>query len=294
MGYFFVLSYLICFGLSDCLWLFIKKDIPLSFVMLLRSIITTTLFLFLFLLVKFNFINIGFKIYPCSFLQISEAVLLSIVSYWGLYFFVKSLNYNGVGLSATITTVTNSVLSLILSILFFKELLTFKISICFILAFIGILLCDKNSFQNSLKFKFTKGVGYCFLAAIFWAVSYTLFKNPIEKIGVINFSLILESSILLMGLIIFFVKKQTILIAKQISIKEKKIIAFIGFLIFVGTLTNSASYNVLPLITLNILGKLGLTVPVLFGMILLKERPSTKQYLGIGILFLASIILIIN
>jgi drug/metabolite transporter (DMT)-like permease len=282
-----VLGYLLCFGVSDCLWVYPNQKLPLIVSMTLRSIVTCMLFTILFLAA----IYCSIITWQFNSKDVLTAIEISCISYGGLYCYVKSLNYEQVSIMAPITTILTSLIGVVLTILFYHEVLTLKILACLIAAFIGILLCFSRK-QNT-KAKINKeAIILCAVAAICWGISYTFFKSPINKLGVISFSLILESTILVINLMLLLADRNRKLILSLKPDKPTFSLLLIGVLIFCGTLLNSYSYKLFILLHLNILNKLGIIIPIAYGGLFLKERLSLIQISGICLLAIVSIIII--
>jgi drug/metabolite transporter (DMT)-like permease len=286
MNVFAILGYLLCFGISDCLWVYPNKNNPVILSMFIRSVITCVLFIALFCVFEHSTTkqssNSGNAL---------MAVLISAVSYGGLYFYVKSLKYEQASVIAPVTTILTSILGLIFSIVFYNEILTLKIACCLLAAFVGVILCFRPKHKNFTQFRVNKGLILSIGAAILWAISYTFFKTPVDKLGVIKFSLILELTILVINIVILALGeyRQTIFSIKWD--KSTRYLAIIGILIFCGTLLNSYSYKLFPLLYLNILGKVGVIIPIIYCAIFLKEKLSLLQIAGIGVLVTSAIII---
>lgn len=286
MKIFSVLGYLLCFGISDCLWVSPNKKLPVIVSMTIRSLITCLLFTILFLLTISSSINWSDKTD-----DVITAILISGISYGGLYFYVNALKYEQASVIAPVTTILTSLLGLIFTIIFYHEVLTLKIGFCLIAAFIGITLSFSKHYKTGNKLQFNKGTILSIGAAILWAVSYTFFKTPIDKLGVVTFSLILELTILFINLIFLLIgRQQKILVSLKF---DKSILSLfaIGLLIFCGTLLNSYSYKLFPLLYLNVLGKLGVIIPITYCAIFLREKLTLVQIGGISILVASAIII---
>src|SRR5476649_746112 len=116
MKLFSVLGYLLCFGISDCLWVYPNKKFPVIVSMAIRSVITCLFFTLLFFLT-------GSYAQNWVIDDIITAIFISCVSYGGLYFYVKSLKYEQASIIAPVTTILTSLLGLIFSIMFYHEVL---------------------------------------------------------------------------------------------------------------------------------------------------------------------------
>jgi drug/metabolite transporter (DMT)-like permease len=288
MKIFSVLGYLFCFGISDCLWVYPNKKLPVIVSMTVRSLITASLFFALFMLTGHLNINWSNKAY-----DVLTAILISGVSYGGLYCYVNSLKYEQASVIAPVTTILTSLLCLVFTILFYHEVLTLKIGCCLVAAFLGVTLSFSHHYKAGNRIKFNKGTILSLGAAILWAISYTFFKTPIDRLGVITFSLILEATILMINVVFFLIGGFADRLGSLKFDKSTITLVIIGFLIFCGTLLNSYSYKLFPLIYLNVLGKIGVIIPILYCTIFLKEKLSHMQICGIGLLVASAVTIIL-
>ncbi|WP_394772338.1 EamA family transporter [Mucilaginibacter sp.] len=286
MKVFAVIGYLLCFGISDCLWVYPNRKNPVIVSMGVRSIITCLLFVILFWAT-----NNSPVIQANSSNDIITAILISCVSYGGLYFYVKSLKYEQASVIAPVTTILTSLLGLVFSIIFYHEVLTLRIACCLTAAFAGIALSFSKQFKGSSKLKINKGTLLSIAAAMLWAISYTFFKTPVDNLGVIKFSLILELTILAINLIILLTGKHRKALLLLKWGRSTVCLFVIGILIFCGTLLNSYSYKLFPLLYLNVLGKMGVIIPITYCAIFLKEKLSLLQIGGICILVASAILI---
>jgi drug/metabolite transporter (DMT)-like permease len=283
-----VLGYLLCFGISDCLWIIPNKRYPIILSMTIRSVVTCLLFSTLFFITKGYFGNLDYKLNDWA-----NAIAISCVSYGGLYCYVRSLKYEQASVVAPVTSILTSVLGLLFTVLFFNETLTIKVGCCLIAVFVGITLCFSRQSTLGTKVKFNKGTIFSIAAAILWAISYTFFKTPIDKLGVVTFSLILEVTILAINVFFLIINKDKVNFSTLKFNMPMLSLAVIGCLIFIGTLLNSYSYKLFPLLYLNVLGKLGVIIPILYCVIFLKEKLSLLQISGISILVLSAIVIVL-
>jgi len=286
MRIFSILGYLFCFGISDCLWVYPNKKYPVIISMTIRSLITSLLFILLFLVSDGLNINWNGKGY-----DIFTAMAISCVSYGGLYFYVNSLKYEQASVLAPVTTILTSLLGLVFTILFYHETLTLKIACCLLAAFLGIGLSFSHHYKTGNKITLSKGTILSVGAAIMWAISYTFFKTPIDKLGVVTFSLILEFTILFINILFLLSGNYRMgLLALKFDTSLLPLL-FIGCLIFCGTLLSSYSYKLFPLLSLNVIGKVGVIIPVIYCVLFLKEKLSLIQIGGIIILIISAIVI---
>ncbi len=289
MGYFFLLAYCIAFAISDCLWLFVKKETPLLYAMLIRSIVTVFLITSIYLLTKYNVINWGLTVKYIDNIDLYLSIFSSALSYSGLYFFIKSLKICKVGITVIVVSALSTTISLLFAVMIYNEPFTLTTLFFIIVLLTGVYFC-KDNLQNKLMVnQIKKGYLYAIFAAISWGISYSLFKGNIEKVGALNFSLILESTVLAISIILFALKL-FYNIKIEIVLKSDLIyLFFIGILVGFGTLSNAIVYNYFTLITITVLNKLSLILPFLFAFLFFKQKPEKLQYIGIVLILGANI-----
>ena len=129
---------------------------------------------------------------------------------------------------------------------------------------------------------------YIVLASICWGVGYSFIKFPIQSLGVVSFSLLLEGTILLLNFLLFCLNGLRFQLLPQAFGNSWKYLIALGVLIFAGTMFNSLSYNYFDVVTLNIVGKVGIVVPVLYSLLFLNEAITAKQALGIFLILVGA------
>ncbi|MEJ7560412.1 MAG: DMT family transporter [Pedobacter sp.] len=277
MKYIVVLIYVFSFGVADCLWVNVNKKNHELVSMLGRSLVTTSLFVGLLLFLY------GFGLGDASTFTISDfslAVGLSIVCYGGQYFYVKSLKHCPVSVSITLVSIFTFLISVMVSIVVYHEVPQINAIALMLLTLAGVaLIVEKSNWRAFRTFKI--GMLYILLASICWGLGYSFLKFPIGAFGVVNFSLLLESTILFMNFLLFVVAGLKIQFIGAAFQHSGKYLIALGTLIFLGTVFNSLSYRYFGVATLNIVGKVGIVVPIAYALLFLNESISKKQGLGI-------------
>ncbi len=279
----------VVFGISDALWKIPLRIFSPESCIFIRNIGTT---LFLGITAFFAKKAVIFN---------SEAffygVLISFLSFFGLYFFGKSQQYSKVSLIAPLLIV-GSFITFLIGVFYFGESANTTKWLCFCLCLVGTFLISfqGNNYQKNNE-NDKKGIKYGFLAAVFWGVSYSFFRESTLKLGVATFGFILEATILIMsGLVIGFSK---LFFKNQLKKEENQpenqeenqpktskqkalfSLLFIAFLGSVGVYCSNLGCEAVPVSSMVIMGTFGNIIPVFAGKIFYKEQISRQQYAGI-------------
>lgn len=276
----------IAFGISDALWKIPLRIFSPESCIFIRNIGTT-----LFLGITAFFTK---KVVIFDFNDVSYGVFISCISFFGLYFFGKSQKYSNISLIAPLLILLDFIIFL-MGVFYWKESANTSKWLCFGLFLIGSFLISfqGNNYQkdNQKSNENNKiGIRYGLLAAIFWGVSYSFFKDTMQKLGVATFGFILEATILVMSILIIifskiFLKNQPKKISEnQPKITQQKALFFlliISSLGAVGVYCSNLVYATLPVSSIVIVGIFGKIIPVLIGKFFYKEHISRQQYAGI-------------
>jgi drug/metabolite transporter (DMT)-like permease len=122
--------------IADCLWVTVNKHASMVFNMLPRSLITTILFL----LLSITTFLLGVNDYiPLSFHSGVIAIAICMLCYGGQFFYIGSLKYSTVSTSITIIGVTRAILSLVISVFFYKEHCDSRTIVCVLITMAGFM-----------------------------------------------------------------------------------------------------------------------------------------------------------
>lgn len=303
MGYFFQFISILCFGISNCLWKIPSKTQPTIKVIMAKAILTSGIFGVLFFISYFPQIQPNCSILDYGLLNtltahtdysplnICIAIFLSAFSYFGLYFYNQSLKITKVSLSASVVSFT-SLFSVATAILFFGESFKFEFLISLALGIVGLkLIGSKNLvgfFTFSINPKDNKGILFAILAAFFWGVTFSLFKLPIQKLGPLLFSFILEFTVLLMSLFHFrFTKKADEPFMPNFTVP----IFFIALCGIGGVLFHNIAMRTSVVSILGIMSVLTPVVSTVFAYLYFKEKMNWNHYLGIFLIIAAILLL---
>lgn len=271
------------FGLSNCLWAFPLKKMNIFLLIALRA--TLTSFLFLLLITSqsiFNFSILGQFYVPLAALHL-EDILLSVficaVSYFGLFFFNLSIKHGSVSLSIPVLCI-GTLLGILIGVFFYSESFSFFKGLAGFVFLLGLWCMEKLN-KKMWRFQFSKGVYYSLLATLFWAAS-AFYLVGIKRVGALNFSLILESTVALMSLIGFMLYNRFSLSLDFLAIKENfHWIVKLALCGFSGVLFANLAFLYLPVSTLGLMAIVQPVVSMVFAAFLLKEKLKPIQYTGV-------------
>lgn len=212
-------------------------------------------------------------------------IVLGIIFIIGLISFNEALRMSNPSLVGTISA-SFAALTVILSVIFLKESLSFLQIISIVAIFSGLLFSLKPQKKFSLKVK--KGVFLALLTMITWGVYYTFIKIPVNQIGWFWPQYITLS---LFPLLFFFMKARKYKLSKMYDKKIFLPLLANGVLVAIGEFSfNFGISRGLSSIVAPISG----AYPVLFVILaffLFKDKISKQQVFGIMVTLLGIVML---
>jgi len=273
------ISALLLLGLSSCFAKIPNEKLGALPVMVYRGVFNV---LILGTILSFNFS----ASLPLKYLLIG--LLVSILGFFPLFFFFKSLEIGKAGVVSPISA-SYTLLTVLLAVVFFKESLNWLQIMAIFLAFCGIILISINfkDFKSSHLFEKASGIGYALLAALTWGIYFFLIRIPTEHLGTYFMSFLVEIVILFGSIIALLLSRKKVF--PPISKSNLSSIFFVSLTISAGVLFY---YQALNTGSVSIVSAIGSSTPLIvtiYGAIFLKERLRIQQYFGM-VLILASII----
>lgn len=114
---------------------------------------------------------------------IVTSLILGIVFVIGFIAFNEGLRIANPALVGTIAA-SFAMLTVIFSVIFFKEKITALQIFCIVMIFFGLLLSSINIKDlQKLKRKFNKGILLAFVAMLCWGAYYTFIRIPVDQVG---------------------------------------------------------------------------------------------------------------
>ncbi len=284
MSYLFIIFSIVSFGLSNCLWIYPLKRLSFLQVIILRSFITSLLFGSLLTLNIITGVNSTNTATPILFTEILKAIAISGFSYFGLFFYVKSLREEKVSIAVPVSSIS-SLFGLLFAVLVLGEAFSIQLFFAMLLFTMGVYFIDTSLKSN---FKLSNGVSYNLLAAFFWGTSFAMFTYPVKEIGALLFSFVLESTVCVASILLNrHLNKEWFLALVKIDLS----IIFLAVLGFSGIVCYNLSLSYLTVSLISALGIITPAVSILISATLLKERLKLIQYGGIALIFIGLLII---
>jgi len=217
------------------------------------------------------------------------ALGISVLGYAALVFLYTALKLGKIGI---VTPIAGSAVlyTVLFSIIFFKETLTRIQVFSILLIIIGVIFISTNfrDLRNSHLFKISSGIPFAFATSILWGLVYFLFKIPVNILGPILTSFLIEFGVTVLSGIHLKLSK----IDFKFSNKKMLVyVLFLGIFVAAGTLF----YNLgIKFSDVSIIAAISFSNPLiatLYGKFVFKERLRMIQY-GAIMLIMAGIVMI--
>ncbi|MBS1558422.1 MAG: DMT family transporter [Bacteroidetes bacterium] len=279
MSYTFIFLSILSFSLSNCLWIYPLRRLSFLQVIVLRSFLTSVLFATLWFTIYFGWLpDFGGVDSTVSLaLEIVYAILLCIFSFFGLYFYVRSLKVEKVSIAVPVSSIS-AFFGVATAIVYLGEPVHTSFFMVLILLTAGVMLINNKPIK---RFRFTKGVRYNLYAALFWGVSFALFVFPVKALGAVLFSFILEVVVCTCSLILL--RRENKAWSFPLAQIDKYIVV-LAFLGFGGIIFYNLSLLCLPVSTISLLSTITPALSVVMASVLFKEKLNSKQYAGLLII----------
>ncbi len=290
MGILFVLIGAFCFALSNAYWKKVTQTIPYQVGMFYRGIFASATFSILY----FGFRHSPFfKYWVVKDLvfdtKLFLSIALSVFNIFGLMFFLRGIQKAAVSVVVPVSSL--KVFTILTAVFVVGEVWITNYLYAFVLSTLGLLFLFLQGSKNEEASLVRKGIIYGLAASFFWGSSYALYTYPIQWWGPLGFSLIIETTAMLFGLVLIFrdgLGKQIFSYTKSVHIQTYIVQ---GILLVAGGLAINISYQYLPIMVINILIISSQLLSVLLGFMFFKERLSLKQWIGI-VLIVASFFIV--
>ncbi len=217
------------------------------------------------------------------------AVLISIIGYVPLMSFYHALKIGKVGVVSPIAN-SSVIVTVALSIVFFQETLSSTQIVSIILIIAGMLLISLNfkDLKKSHLFSLGSGIPYALITCALWGVVFFLLKIPVDMIGPVLTSLIIEAGVTVYSSIHIAITK------KGFNLPDKKSFKYIILIALLGT-AGSLFYNFgLALENVSLIAAIKNSSPLvatIYAAIAYKEKLHLQQYMAI-VMMVAGIILV--
>lgn len=214
-----------------------------------------------------------------AFLKSAGAILLSLT---GLWLFIESMRHSNAGISGVVVC-CSSILSAITGWWWGNEAFPIAVGVAFLLAFLGVLFLDD---WRSWKKPSARGILLSLGGAFFWAISNLGFKQGNENLGVLPFSLLQESIVLLVsgsGFLAARIRPSRKNEAQN-AITNIPLLATISACTVAGVLCCNIGLNQLPLVLFSLLVMVQPVTTLISARLFLMERLNGRQWVGISLI----------
>jgi len=277
-GILYQLISMFSFGTGNVLWKLPQKSFGVFKIIVLRTSVSVTL------IGGLAFFTSTFK---GNLYEWIIAIIISAISFLGLLFYNLSIKYSTVSQSITIISM-GAVFGVITSAIAYSEVTKWNLWLSLLIIVIGLFFLEnKKPILN-----WSKGSYYALLAAFFWGTTFALFRIPAKALGEVNFSLVLEFTVLSCALVgLFFQKRMKYEFYP--TIRTYLIIAAIGILGFLGVLFYNLAVTIVDVSVLSVMGAFTPVISIGVSLVILKERFKPIQYIGMGLTVGAVLLLLI-
>ena len=286
MGGILVIISSLFFGFSNAFWKRATANLPFFIIIFWRGLITSTIFGALWLIEIYTGIFSPYIGQAKAFTveQLIFTLLLCLMSGFGLYFFVKSMQAGVVNLIAPLSSL--NIFGLLTATFVLGEPWKSSYWLPIAMMTLGLLLIffAKHTLKQSRLQK--KAMFYGLLAAMIWGFDYSLFKIPIKWMGVLPFSFLLEISITLFSFCLV-IKNSLGLKPYFVDKKNFKNTIILAICLLGGSLFMHMAYLSTSIAQINFYAQTQLMFTLIFGAILYQEKLVARQWLGILLLLVA-------
>lgn len=281
MGILFVLIGAFCFAISNAYWKKVTITIPYQIGMFYRGAFATLIFGILYFGCRDAAFFVGWTVRPLALdQQFLWTIALSVFNIFGLVFFLRGIQKAPVSLVVPVSSL--KLFTIITAVFIVGEVWKSAYLFAFILSTAGLLLLFLQSKVLANTSQLKAGILFGVLSSFFWGSSYALYAFPITWWGPLAFSLVIEATAMLFGLILVIKEGLFFSLFNYIKLHHIKEYLILGTLLVVGGLSVNISYQYLPVVVINILIISSQLLSVLFGYFFFKERLSPKQWLGLA------------
>ncbi len=214
--------------------------------------------------------------------------VISLIGYIPLVTFYKALKIGKVGIISPIAS-SSVVFTILFSIIFFKESLNQMQLFAILVIIFGIVLISINfkDIKNSNLFKISSGVPFALITCVLWGLVFFLFKIPVNVLGPILTSFIIEFGNLVYSGINLKISKI------GFKLPDKKTLTYIFILalcVTVGSLFYNLGIRVSDVSIVAALYSSNPLVATLYGKFVYKEKLKMQQYFAIFLMLIGIVL----
>lgn len=293
MGGVLVIISSLFYGFSNAFWKRATSDLPFFIIIFYRGLITSSVFGMLWLIDKHTGIFSPYfgQLHYFSLEQLAITVFMCLMSGFGLYFFVKSMQGGVVNLVAPLSSL--NIFGLLTATFVLGEPWKKSYWLPITIMTMGLLLLFFAKATLKLNGTQKKAMGYGLLAALIWGFDYTLFKIPIKWLGVLPFSFLLEFSITFFSFCLISKNKLKVK-AQFLHQKHIKNTLILALCLLGGSVGMHVAYLTTSIAQINFFAQTQLIFTLAFGAVFYKDKLAIRQWLGILLLIIAIVLIAID
>src|SRR3989338_836341 len=281
-GIIFGLLSMLGYGLANAISKVPAREVGSERSVFLRGILVSLILFVVFL------VFIGESKFSAGYILV--ALLIGILGYFPLLFYYKAVTCGNVGI---VTTIANSslVVTILLSVFFFNEILSSMQILSIIIILFGITLISINfrNIRGSDFFKKSSGVPFALLAIPLWGLVYFLAKLPIAHLGPYLSAFVFEFGVMAASFVhLKHIKAET---SFPKAGKHMAYIVLLAIFIAAGTLFYNLGVNIADVSIIIAITYSNPFIAVLYGKFIYKEKIKPLQYLAI-LMIISGIVLV--
>lgn len=243
-------------------------------------------FFLIFLLGILVFFLGRFDLFTYSKLEFTLLIISSFIATIGFLSLLKSFKYLKVSEALSIANIYPFII-LLLSFMFFKEIINLYQFLTMIIVFVGIVFLIKSRSE----FKLSKNYFYPIITSIGWGLyGFIIFYLVENNKNVYSVIFNLELFILLFTIILSYILNINIDFKKGLS-KNNLFYGFlVGFTTIIGSLFYGLSTNYIQSSIASSISSTQILFATIFSIFILNEKISKKQYMGVIIISIGLIL----
>lgn len=211
------------------------------------------------------------------------ALIISAFSYLGLYFFSKSQEKGMISVVVPVSSL-NTMITMLVSIITLQGAINNISLVGIIVALLGMVLIKPGNTGRDWMSSQT-GFRFALVCAVFWGYSYAYNYLVVTFTGIYLFSVILETSILVLSGLHLIVSRQSFLANIKTNSSAFSGLLIIGLIGALGTTAMNMGLDKAAINTVCGIVSLAPIISVAIGVLYYKEKLTIKQSLAILLIF---------
>jgi len=267
LGVLFGVLAMICWGMGDVIVKKLAINVGTFHSVLYRTFFSTITLFF----VTFFFV----RTFSISLNALLSLMLVSFFGFIGYFLFVKGVKVGNVSVVSPIAH-ASVIISVLLSVFLFKEVLTSLQIIAMVLLIIGVILISFKYSEIGKGTALVKGLGYAVAAFFIWGINFSLWKIPLSFATPFLVAFYIEFFIFLYGMILLIPLRKK-LFHPNLN-KSNWIMAIsVGIIISLGSLFYTLGLNLEFVSLVAPIAASSPLISVILARIFLKERLEFNQ-----------------